>query len=65
MAEENKQAKKGFTKGLKSEFDKIIWTDRKTLGKQTVAVLVISIIICILITLVDGASLGVIQQIIK
>ncbi|MCI1327640.1 MAG: preprotein translocase subunit SecE [Lachnospiraceae bacterium] len=65
MAEEKKQAKKSWSKGLKAEFDKIIWTDRKTLGRQTAAVVVISAVICILITLVDSASLQLIETIIK
>ncbi len=65
MAEEKKQAKKSWSKGLKAEFDKIIWTDRKTLGKQTAAVVIISAVICVLITLVDSASLQLIEMIIK
>ena len=65
MAEEKKQAKKSWSKGLKAEFDKIIWTDRKTLGKQTAAVVIISAVICGLITLVDSASLQLIEMIIK
>ena len=65
MAEEKKQAKKSWSKGLKAEFDKIIWTDRKTLGKQTAAVVIISAVICVLITLVDSASLQLIETIIK
>ena len=65
MAEQKKQAEKSFWKGLKSEFGKIVWTDQKTLGRQTVAVVVISVIICILITLIDSASLSLIKLLIK
>ena len=65
MAEQKKQAEKSFWKGLKSEFGKIIWTDQKTLGRQTVAVVVISVIICLLITLIDSASLSLIELLIK
>ncbi|MBQ9063339.1 MAG: preprotein translocase subunit SecE [Eubacterium sp.] len=65
MAEQKKQAKKGFWAGLKSEFGKIMWTDQKTLGRQTVAVVVISVIICLLITLIDSASLSLIELLIK
>lgn len=64
MAEDKKQ-KKSWSKGLKAEFDKIIWTDRKTLGRQTAAVVIISAVICVLITLVDSASLQLIETIIK
>ena len=63
MAEE--KSSKSWSKGLRSEFDKIVWTDKKTLGKQTVAVVVISVIICLLITLIDSASLSLIELIIK
>ena len=65
MAEQKKQAEKSFWKGLKSEFGKIVWTDQKTLGRQTVAVVVISVIICILITLIDSASLSLIELLSK
>ena len=65
MADEKKQTKKSWAKGLKTEFDKIIWTDRKTLVRQTAAVVVISAVICVLITLVDSASLQLVETIIK
>jgi preprotein translocase subunit SecE len=56
--------KKGWFKQLKAEFKKIIWTDRKTLAKQTVAVIVISAILCVLITLIDSGALALIEMII-
>lgn len=67
MAEavKEKKVKKNWFKGLKSEFKKIVWTDKKTLGKQTVAVVVISVIMCLLITLVDSAVLELVNLIIK
>ncbi|MBR2189126.1 MAG: preprotein translocase subunit SecE [Eubacterium sp.] len=65
MADNKKQAGKSWWKGLKAEFGKIIWTDQKTLGRQTVAVVVISVIICLLITLVDSASLSLVKALIK
>lgn len=40
-------------KGLKAEFHKISWTDRKSLVKQTIAVSVISVILGLIIALVD------------
>ncbi len=43
----------GFFKGLKSEFKKIIWPDKESLGRQTVAVLVVSIVLCVVIRLLD------------
>ena len=67
MAEavKEKKVKKNWFKGLKSEFKKIVWTDKKALGKQTVAVVVISVIMCLLITLVDSAVLELVNLIIK
>ncbi len=67
-AKKAKNANKGsqsFMKGLKTEWGKIVWTDQKTLGKQTVAVVVISAIICGLITLVDSLGLQIVQLIIR
>ena len=57
--------KKGFFKQLKAEYKKIVWTDKKTLGKQTVAVIVIAAIMCVLITLVDSGALAVVQTLVK
>ncbi len=48
-----KAKKKSWFKGLKAEFKKIIWPDKKTLAKQTVAVIVCSICLGILIWMVD------------
>ena len=60
MAEKNKnaKAKSSFFKGVRAEGDKIVWTDKKTLGRQTVAVFVISAIVCLLITLADNVGLS-------
>lgn len=58
MAETTDKApKKSFFKGLKSEFRKIIWTDRPTLVKQTILVVVISIILGVLIAVLDSVVL--------
>ena len=57
--------KTSFSKGLKSEWGKIIWTDKKSLVKQTIAVIVISVIICLLITLADSLGLQIIDLIMK
>ena len=49
MQEKEKSAGKGQKKswfqGLKSEFGKIIWTDRNTLIKQTVVVVIVTILL--------------------
>ena len=49
-----KKQKKSWFKGLKAEFKKVIWPDKKTLAKQTVAVTVFSIIIGAIIAIVDA-----------
>ena len=54
MAEKTEKAKKtSWFKGLKAEFKKIIWPDKKTLAKQTVAVTVVSVILGAIIAVVD------------
>ncbi len=70
MAEKSVKAKKPEKKGaswfkqLKAEFKKIVWTDKKTLVKQTIAVMVISAILCALITLVDSGAIALIEIVI-
>ena len=48
-----KAPKKSFFKGLKAEFNKIIWPDKDTVGKQTVAVIVCSVALGLIIALLD------------
>jgi len=55
-----KENKTPFFKGLKIEFKKIIWPTKDDLTKQTIAVVVISIIMGVLITVIDsGLQLGI------
>ena len=54
-AKESKgSAVKSWFKGLKAEFKKIIWPDKKTLGKQTLAVVVITAVLSVIIALLDA-----------
>jgi preprotein translocase subunit SecE len=53
MGEANAIKKKSFFKGLKGEFKKIIWPDRKTLAKQTITVIFVSLVVGALITVID------------
>ena len=48
-------AKKSFFKGVKSEWRKITWPSRLVLIKETVAVIVISIVLGGVIALLDAA----------
>ena len=50
---ESSTEKKGFTEGLKAEFKKIIWPNKTTLGKQAVAVTIISVVLGLIIALLD------------
>ena len=51
-----KKQKKSWFKGLMAEFNKIIWPDRKTLTKETIAVLVVSVLLGAIISIVDLLS---------
>ena len=48
-----KAPKKDFFKGLKAEFNKIIWPDKETLTKQSAVVIVATIVLGIAIALLD------------
>lgn len=61
----DKTPKKSFFKGLKSEFRKIVWTGKEELVKQTVIVVVISLIMCALITAIDSVVLEGINLLVK
>ena len=45
--------KKGFFKSVRKEFKKIIWPDKKSAAKQTIAVLIITVILGVIIKLLD------------
>ncbi len=45
--------KRGFFKGVKSEFKKISWPSRDTVVKESAAVIVISVVLGVLITIID------------
>ena len=57
MSEKTKTQKKSWFKGLQAEFKKIIWPDKKTLAKQTTAVVAVSVVL--------GALIGVIDVILR
>ena len=51
---------KNYCKGLKSEFGKITWESREDVTKETIAVVVISVIVGLLIALIDtGLHYGI------
>ena len=54
MAEKaEKSSKKSWFDGLKAELKKIIWPDRKSLVKQTGAVVAVSIVLGVMIAVLD------------
>ena len=48
-----KQARPSFFKGVKTEFKKISWPDRRSLLKQSVAVVAISVVLGVIIAILD------------
>ena len=48
-----KASKKSWFKNLKAEFKKIIWPDKKTIVKETTAVVIVTIILGLVISLLD------------
>ena len=61
MSENVKKEKKtGFFKGVKSEFKKISWPDKKSLFKQTLAVILVALVLGVIIAGLDGVlQLGI------
>ena len=60
-----KDQKKSWFHGLKAEFRKIVWTDRDTLMKQSVVVIVITVILGVIISVMDAGILECINLLIK
>jgi len=52
MGEANAK-KVGFFKGVRSEFKKVIWPNRKTVAKNTYVVILVTLIIGVTIALID------------
>ena len=50
---ENKAPKQSFFNGLSAEFKKIIWPDKKSLTRQTTAVVAVSVVMGLVIALLD------------
>ena len=69
MAEEKKKAdkkgQKSWWQGLKAEYNKIVWTDRNTLVKQTGVVCVVTAILCVLISIMDFVVIQGINLLVK
>ena len=48
-----KQKRVGFWDGVKAEFKKSVWPDRKSTLKQSVAVVAISVVVGVIIAILD------------
>ncbi len=55
MGETNteKASKTSWFTGLKAEFNKIIWPDKKSLTRQTAAVVAVSVVLGLIIAVLD------------
>ncbi len=60
MEDSAKKKGPGFFSGVKAEFGKITWPDKKTTFKQSVAVVLISVVVGVIIAILDfGAQNGI------
>ena len=48
-----KQSRPAFFQGVKAEFKKVVWPDRKSTLKQSVAVVAISVVVGVVIAIID------------
>ena len=48
-----KKAGPGFFKGVKQEFKKIVWPDRQSTLRQSIAVVTISVVVGVVIAILD------------
>lgn len=55
-SEKQTQPKTSFFQGVKSEYRKITWPDRKSTIKQSLVVTVISIVLGLIIAIIDYAA---------
>ena len=52
-AKAEKAPKTSWFEGLKAEFGKIVWPAKEPLAKQTAAVIVVSLVVGLIITILD------------
>ena len=53
MADPKKTQKASWFKGMKAEFRKIVWPDQKSLTRQTIAVVSVSVALALIIKILD------------
>jgi preprotein translocase subunit SecE len=65
-AKQEKQSKLGsFFKGVRTEFGKIIWPSRETIVKQLIAVVCVTVVVGLLITVIDFGAQNLIDVLVK
>ena len=65
-AKREKQSKLGsFFKGVRTEFGKIIWPSRETIVKQLIAVVCVTVVVGLLITVIDFGAQNLIDVLVK
>ena len=64
-ASAKKEQKRGFWKGVRSEWRKILWPNREELAKETVLVVLISVVLGLVITGIDSLALQVVNWILS
>ncbi len=55
MADSAKENKISFFDGVKAEWNKIIWPSKDQLTKQTIAVVAVTVVVGVIISLLDTA----------
>ena len=53
MGQTEKTPKTSWLEGIKQEYKKISWTDRKSVTKQTIAVVSVSVVVGLMIAIMD------------
>ncbi|MDE7320606.1 MAG: preprotein translocase subunit SecE [Lachnospiraceae bacterium] len=53
MGDTKKTPKTSWIKGIKAEFKKIVWPDQKSLTRQTIAVVSVSVALALIIKILD------------
>lgn len=53
MGDTGKTRKTDWFKGMKAEFRKIVWPDQKSLTRQTIAVVSVSVALALIIKILD------------
>ena len=65
-AKQQKQSKLGsLFKGVRTEFGKIIWPSRDTIVKQLIAVVCVTVVVGLLITVIDFGAQNLIDVLVK